>query len=81
MQSQYNNQRQLASHTTTDDFRLPTSIKPIHYDLILEPHFEEATYTGQVIIQLRVLKEVDQVTLHSEDLNITAALIQDLSGK
>ncbi|KAL7783858.1 peptidase family M1 domain-containing protein [Trichoderma ceciliae] len=81
MQSQNDNQRQLAINTTLrEGFRLPSSVKPIHYDLMLEPHFEDATYAGEVTIELNVLKEVDYITLHSEDLNITTALIQKVSG-
>ena len=30
---------------------LPTNVKPIHYDLTLEPHFESFTYDGTVIIE------------------------------
>ena len=30
---------------------LPTYVKPIHYDLTLEPDFEKFTYEGAVIIE------------------------------
>lgn len=30
---------------------LPTNVKPIHYDLTLEPNFEKFTYEGTVIIE------------------------------
>ncbi|KAM0263570.1 hypothetical protein ACHAQJ_001190 [Trichoderma viride] len=81
MQSQNNNQKQLVGHTASiPDFRLPSNVKPIHYDLTLEPDFGEAVYTGEITIQLSVLEEVDQVTLHSEDLNITAAFLQGPDG-
>ena len=30
---------------------LPTNVKPIHYDLILEPNFEKFTYEGTVTIE------------------------------
>ena len=30
---------------------LPTNVKPIHYDLTLEPDFEKFTYDGKVVIE------------------------------
>lgn len=30
---------------------LPTNVKPIHYDLTLEPNFETFTYEGTVVIE------------------------------
>ena len=30
---------------------LPTNVKPLHYDLTLEPDFEKFTYVGTVVIE------------------------------
>ena len=30
---------------------LPTNVKPVHYDLTLEPDFEKLSYEGTVIIE------------------------------
>jgi aminopeptidase 2 len=30
---------------------LPTNVKPVHYDLTLEPDFEKFTYEGTVVIE------------------------------
>ena len=30
---------------------LPNNVKPLHYDLTLEPDFEKFTYEGKVIIE------------------------------
>jgi aminopeptidase 2 len=30
---------------------LPTNVKPLHYDLVLEPNFEDFTYEGTVVIE------------------------------
>ena len=30
---------------------LPTNVKPVHYDLTLEPNFEKFTYEGTVSIE------------------------------
>jgi aminopeptidase 2 len=39
---------------------LPTNVKPLHYDLTLEPNFDKFTYDGTVVIEYdasHVLKE------------------------
>lgn len=64
-----------------ENFRLPSKIKPIHYDLTLEPHFEKAAYSGEIIIQLEVLEEAREVTLHSENLDIGSAFIEGPARK
>ena len=30
---------------------LPKNVKPLHYDLTLEPNFEKFTYDGTVVIE------------------------------
>ena len=30
---------------------LPANVKPVHYDLTLEPNFESFTYDGQIVIE------------------------------
>jgi aminopeptidase 2 len=30
---------------------LPTNVKPLHYNLTLEPDFEKFTYEGKVVIE------------------------------
>ena len=30
---------------------LPTNVKPLHYDVTLEPNFEKFTYEGTVVIE------------------------------
>lgn len=34
---------------------LPTNVKPVHYDLTLEPDFERFTYDGSVVIEYALL--------------------------
>lgn len=33
---------------------LPTNVKPLHYDLTLEPDFEKFTYDGSVTIEYAI---------------------------
>lgn len=34
---------------------LPTNVKPVHYDLTLDPDFEKFTYDGTVVIEYAAL--------------------------
>ena len=34
---------------------LPTNVKPLHYDLTLDPDFEKFTYDGSVVIEYVIL--------------------------
>ena len=45
-------QAETGSATATPDREvLPTNVKPLHYDLTLEPDFEKFTFVGSVVIQ------------------------------
>jgi aminopeptidase 2 len=50
---------------------LPKNRLPIHYNLTVEPHLEEATeFDGMVIIDLLVVDESSSITLNAIDLEI-----------
>ncbi|XP_061600220.1 glutamyl aminopeptidase [Cololabis saira] len=46
------------------NFRLPDYVKPVHYDLHIEPDLVADTYTGTVDIQLEVSKPTRHLWLH-----------------
>ncbi|PYI04445.1 aminopeptidase 2 [Aspergillus sclerotiicarbonarius CBS 121057] len=50
--------------------RLPTNVRPVHYDLMLEPDLETFMFRGRVDIRLDVLEETTSITLHAIDLAI-----------
>jgi hypothetical protein len=55
------------------DYRLPTNVKPIHYKITLGPLIEEpvpSTFTGKVIITVKVIEETGNITLHYNNLII-----------
>jgi len=61
------------------DYRLPTNVKPIHYKITLDPLIVGRgprrepvpdTFTGEVIITVKVLEETKSITLHYNDLSI-----------
>jgi aminopeptidase N len=55
--------------------RLPAGIVPQHYDLTFTPDLEKATFTGEEIIQVQVLKPSSTVTLNAAELEIQEASV------
>lgn len=54
------------------NFRLPDYVKPVHYDLHLEPDLEEDTYTGTVDIQVQVGRPTRHLWLHIRETFVSA---------
>lgn len=54
------------------NFRLPDYVKPIHYDLHLEPNLVDDTYTGTVDIQVEVSKPTRHLWLHIRETFVNA---------
>ncbi|XP_064549574.1 aminopeptidase N [Drosophila montana] len=54
------------------DVRLPRSIQPLKYNITLEPQMSgNFSFTGSVQIRVLVLEDCYNITMHTEDLNIT----------
>ncbi|TKA56352.1 hypothetical protein B0A49_12473 [Cryomyces minteri] len=49
---------------------LPKNVKPIHYDLTLEPDLEKFGYEGTVVIELDIVEDTTSISLNTLDLNI-----------
>ena len=63
--------------------RLPTHLRPVLYDLKIEPFLEEGNFTfkGRVVISIEVLEaDAKNVTLHSAGLRILSVTIVDKNG-
>ena len=56
-----------------DPYRLPTTVVPSAYDLVLEPDLESATFLGEVSIQVEVVEATSEVVLNAIDLQLDAA--------
>ncbi|KAJ9228149.1 hypothetical protein DTO166G5_8784 [Paecilomyces variotii] len=54
---------------------LPTNVKPLHYDLTLEPDFEKFTYEGTVIIDLDVVEDTNSISLNSNEIDIHSTTV------
>lgn len=53
--------------------RLPTSVVPKHYALLLTPDLKTFTFKGEVSIQIQVIKETNKIVLNALDLSIKKA--------
>lgn len=65
---------------TPKDMFLPTNVKPAHYDLTLEPFFNNYTFRGHVEIKINVKLTTDSIVIHADGLNITASSIRASSN-
>ncbi|XP_032306948.1 glutamyl aminopeptidase [Drosophila ananassae] len=59
------------------DYRLPSTLKPNHYDLYLFPNIETGEFSGQETIKITVLEATDKITLHSLNLKISSYSLQN----
>ncbi len=55
-------------------FRLPTDVRPVEYDLHLEPDLEAGTFRGDVRIALGLDRARSEIVLHAADLAIEHAV-------
>ncbi|XP_066509229.1 endoplasmic reticulum aminopeptidase 1-like isoform X2 [Hoplias malabaricus] len=60
--------------------RLPVSVSPIHYDLLIHPNLSSLDFSGSVKIQVEVHEETNTIVLHSKDLNISKAILLGPAG-
>jgi glutamyl aminopeptidase len=51
------------------DFRLPETLFPTHYNLRLKIDVDEKTFTGNVTIFFKCVKATNQLSIHAENLN------------
>ncbi|MDH5312239.1 MAG: M1 family metallopeptidase [Actinomycetota bacterium] len=63
-----------------DRYRLPRTVVPSRYDLVLEPDLEAATFSGTVDISVEVHERVTQVVLNALDLAIDGATVHGANG-
>ena len=51
-------------------FRLPRELKPLRYNLTLQPDLKNKTFSGNVTIRLEVLKPISFIPVHSKFLTV-----------
>ncbi|NXA15016.1 AMPE aminopeptidase, partial [Sapayoa aenigma] len=63
-------------------FRLPTYVKPVHYDLEIKPEMERDIYSGTVNISIALEKPTSNLWLHLRETKITEMpTLQKSSGQ
>ncbi|EAU88167.2 leucyl aminopeptidase [Coprinopsis cinerea okayama7 len=58
---------------TTEDpsqYRLPTSVKPKHYDVVIKTDLEALSFDGVVKVDLDIVEETSSITLNSATLDL-----------
>lgn len=60
---------------------MPTNVKPLRYDLTLDPNFTTFKFNGQVKIDLDVNQDTDFVTLNTLEIDIESASINGSVAK
>ncbi|KAL6361925.1 hypothetical protein LRP88_05407 [Fusarium phalaenopsidis] len=55
---------------------LPKNVKPLHYDLTLEPNFETFKYEGTVIIDFDVVEDSTSIALNTVELDIHETIVE-----
>ncbi|KAF5270571.1 hypothetical protein FQR65_LT05469 [Abscondita terminalis] len=68
-----------------DVFYLPKNVKPLRYDITIEPNFTNvgsnpSLFWGAVTIQLKALESTNNITLHAIELDIDDSSIQVLGS-
>lgn len=64
---------------SSDYYRLPTSVVPSEYTLLLEPFLLNDTFNGYVVINVDVIEETDNITLHAVEIEFTEITVVDAS--
>ena len=81
--SSYSHRTAMCRHSSSDSSLvvpadrevLPTNVKPLHYDLTLEPIFSTFKFNGQETIDFHVNEDTDYITLNSLEIEIQEAII------
>ena len=58
-----------------DDFRLPQNVRPLKYNISLEPDLETFTFAGVMHIDLEINTPTNRVVMNAAELDINSALI------
>ena len=55
---------------------LPKNVKPVHYDLTLEPNFETFKFEGTVVIDFDVVEDTTSIALNTVELDIHETTVE-----
>ena len=63
------------SPVAPDPFRLPGHVRPTRYDVRLRPTLDDATFSGEVSIELDVSEPTTSIVLNAIELEIEAVRV------
>jgi aminopeptidase N len=66
----------LAASAALQAQRLPEGVVPEHYQLTFTPNLKDATFSGDEIINVRVLKPTTIITINSAEIKFTSATVE-----
>ncbi|HEU5225166.1 MAG TPA: M1 family metallopeptidase [Actinomycetota bacterium] len=61
-------------------YRLPRTVVPHRYDLVLEPDLEAVTFAGSETVRLEVVEPVDEIVLNAADLDVGPGRLEGAGG-
>ncbi len=64
-----------ASAASAVPTQLPRTVRPLHYDVSLDPDPGALTYSGHVAIDIEVLQPTDRITLNAADIRFTNVVL------
>ena len=67
--------------TSSDEWHLPTDVKPISYRLTLTPDIEAFTFDGREQVSIEIVRPTSEVVLNSAELEIHSASISLSDGQ
>lgn len=83
-QNREENQSSFHKSTSGETFpwkkmRLPQTVSPFHYTLLIHPNLSSLDFSGSVKIRVDVIEDTHTVVLHSKELNISRASLRGLA--
>ncbi|GIU85096.1 MAG: hypothetical protein KatS3mg008_1871 [Acidimicrobiales bacterium] len=61
--------------------RLPRTVVPSRYELVIEPDLEAGTFRGECTAEVEIREETDQIVLNAADLEVSDAWVEMPSGE
>lgn len=69
-----------AAESVSQEIRLPKTVVPSHYDLILSPDLEKFSFEGEEVVTISVLEPTSIIKINSKELEIHEVKVVDANG-
>src|SRR5690242_6485641 len=63
-----------------DRYRLPRTVIPSRYELVIEPDLDAATFAGEERVAVEVVEPVDEILVNADELQIEEAWLEPVDG-